>query len=157
MSDLITSPLGTIKFCALNRKVTKKPTDTEPTVYTLKLEFDGDDPKAQEFKASVESVNPGLIGTKHASKPGNFTVQASTKFTVDVYGQDGTKFEEVPGVANGQASMVVKPYTKNQLGGSLNLIAAVLAEGYEKYESAEGSETDIKNRIRQAVQNISGV
>lgn len=130
MTKLITSPVGKISFSALNRKVKKAPTDTEATVFTLRLEIDGRTEEGAAFKKAVAEVNKGCIGTKHASDADHFTVQASTKFQPDVLTSEGEKLsaEEIPSLKGGTASMVLAPYLGNKLGGSLNLVTVVLGE-----------------------------
>ena len=133
MSNLITSPVGEIKFMALSHKVRKKPGDEEATVYTMRLEFEGTNQEALAFKEQLEAINPSLIGTKTVNKAGNFTVNASSKFEVKVLDSDGNQLtaDQVPSFpkgSTGQASMVVKPYTGNSLGGTINLIAVGLKD-----------------------------
>lgn len=149
---MIISPAGNIKFVALNRKVKRKPTDAENTVYTIKLEFDGSEPGVAEFKSQIEDVNPGLIGTKGASKPGNFTVQASTRYEVEVFDGEGNTILDVPSISEGKAIMGVTPNTKNPLGGSLYLNEVGLLE-YVEYEGS--SEADRKQSILDAIKKIN--
>lgn len=128
---VITSPVGQIQFMALNRKVKNKPTDEEPSVYTIRLAFDGNTAEGAEFRDTISEVNAGLIGTKHAPAEGWYTVKASTKFDVEVLGPDGETMEEVPYFTKGStgtAAISVKPYTGNSLGGSINLTGVAILE-----------------------------
>ncbi len=159
MSDqLLTSPTGTIQYMALKNKVKNKPTDDEYTVFTLRLEFDGNDPEAIAFKEAVAKVNPSLIGKENATTPDNFTVKASTKWYPKAIDQTGELITQddapvfYPG-STGTAVMTVKPYTGNALGGSLNLIgvAIVSLELAEKPEQEGGQSAEIVDRLRAAI------
>lgn len=159
MSEAILSPKGSIQFCALTRKVKKKPQDTENTVYTVRLEFNGSAKGVASFRKRIEAVNKAIIGTKHASKPGNFTVQASTKFTVNVGDEEGRrlKLEEIPSyIKSGTAAIVVMPYTGNKLGGSLNLQDVILYD-YEEGEFSNEGEEVVAERLKAAVAKLKGI
>lgn len=147
-NELITSPLGTIQFMALAYKVRKSPEDTERSVYTIRLEFDGNTKEGKAFRKTVESINANLIGTKNASAPGHFTVSAKSKFDVKVLDADGTQLlgEEIPKFtkgSTGQAVMMVKPYTGNALGGTLNLVGV----GIHALDLVEAEETQSSGAI----------
>ena len=154
MSDEIISPKGKIQFAALTHLVKRKPESTEATVHTIRLEFEGTSDKGATFKEAIEKINPALLGKKHASKPGNYTVQASTKFDVTVYDKDGNKMSDVPMIAGGTASMIVTPYTGNALGGALNLAGVVLYE-VDVFESTGESAEDRQIRIAAAIAELS--
>ena len=157
MSELIKSPFGKITFSALNRKVKRKQDDTEATVYTLRLEFDGNTPEGATFKSQIEEVNDRIIGTKNASAPGFFTVQASSKFPVMVVDKDGHEFdfEAIPSITEGHAKMMVRPYTGNSLGGSINLVAVGLGD-YVEYQGADEDGKTSEERRAEAKAKLKG-
>ena len=155
-NELITSPLGEIRFLALRNKVKKKPNDTEATVFAVRLEFDGTKKENLEFKKKLEAINSAIIGTKSAA-PGNFTVQASSKYDVKVIDNLGNQLDKAeypsfPKGSSGTASIVIKPYTGNKLGGSINLVAVGLGElqlaEFEKKDSSFLN--DLRNAIKSA-------
>ena len=147
------SPIGNIVFSSLNRRVPKGingakkfqqlkkdlgryPSDTEAEddgitlVYSVKLEFDGNTTEGKAWREKVSALNDNIVGRAKATQPGNFTVQATSKFPVVVTDATGTELvgEAIPSLSGGTAKMLVSPYKGNELGGSLNLIAVNVKE-----------------------------
>jgi len=147
------SPVGNIVFSALNRRVPKGvngskkfnalkkelgryPSDEEAEnagitlVYSVRLEFDGNTAEGKDWKAKVSALNENIVGRTSATQPGNFTVQATSKFPVIVTDAEGTSLEgsAIPSLSGGKAKMLVTPYQGNALGGSINLVAVNIKE-----------------------------
>ena len=157
---LLTSPVGTIQYMAIKNKVRNKPTDEEASVYTVRLEFDGNTEEGKAYKKTVEGINSALIGTKNASQKGNFTVKASTKWYPKVIDSTGELItqEEAPVFypkSTGQAAMTVKAFTGNSLGGSLNLVGIAISHldlAEKPEESGQGgASAEIVERLRAAI------
>lgn len=142
MSDLIKSPVGEIQFMALNNKVKKNVSEDSPEGYTIRLKFDGTTNEGATFRETVEKINANLVGTKHVNKEGEYTVRAFTKFDVEVFDSEGNTLEERPNFfkdSTGTASMIIKPYTGNSMGGTINLVAVVINELDTSESSADQS------------------
>lgn len=147
------SPVGNIVFSALNRRVPKGingakkfnalrkdlgryPSDAEAEeagitlVYSIKLEFDGSTAEGKAWKAKVTELNENIVGLAKATQPGNFTVQATSKFPVVVTDAQGTELigDNIPSLSGGTAKMLVSPYKGNELGGSINLVGVNIRE-----------------------------
>lgn len=156
-SNLLTSPWGEIQFLALNTKVKKYPTEDAPDVYTVRLRFDGSTEAGKAWRAAIEDINPNLIGTKHINSPDEFTVRAATQFDVMVTDANGNEMDDAPNFysdsSSGTARMVVQPYTKNTMGGTINLVAVAIGEDFDPGESKGGSvdRSAILDQIRKAV------
>ena len=157
--NLLESPTGNIQFLAIKNMVKNKQQDTEASVYTIRLEFDGSTKEGKEFKSAIEKINNRIVSTQHASKPGNYTVKASTSFYPKVVDSEGNLVsqEDAPvfyAGSTGTATMIVKPYTGNKLGGAINLVGIAIhtLELAEKPEdSSSGGTNDIVNRLRSTL------
>ncbi len=120
--QLIMSPLGDVQFAALKNKVRKNMSDTEPSVYAIRVNFSD-----SNFKDLISEINPRILGTNNATNKGDYTVQATSTFQPKVFAPDGTLLEgdEIPFYtkeSSGTATIAVKPYT-GKMGSGIRLVA----------------------------------
>ena len=160
--NLITSPKGEIQFLALNRKVAKDLKPDSAQGYAIRLKFDGNTEEGKAFKDVISKINPSLIGSKHVDVKGEYTVRAFTQFELSVVDAAGNDMEEKPNFykdSKGVARMIVQPYTKNELGGTINLIGVVIHNLEAGEATSEGSTgTSSREDLRAALQAaINGV
>lgn len=126
---MITSPVGTVQFAALRNMVRKNKGDKEPSVYTIRINFDGSTDAGKEYKEQLLSLGTPIPipGTKNAMKKGDYTVNASTKFPPKIFAPDGSLLEgdEVPFFGQGStatANTVVQVY-EGKNGSGIRLAA----------------------------------
>ena len=160
--NLITSPKGEIQFLALNRKVAKDLKPDSAQGYAIRLKFDGNTEEGKAFKDVISKINPNLIGSKHVDVKGEYTVRAFTQFELSVVDAAGNNMEEKPNFykdSKGIARLIVQPYTKNELGGTINLIGVVIHSLEAGEATSEGSTgTSSRDDLRAALQAaIDGV
>lgn len=154
-TDLLTSPTGEIQFMALANPVSKKIGDDANKVYGVRLKFDASTEEGKAWKEAITSINSSLIGTTHVNSKNEFTVRAFSKFQPKVTDAKGNEIEEMPYFFNdskGTAKLIVQPYTKNKLGGTINLVAVVICslESGQKTEGREERLAALKNALQEA-------
>lgn len=158
----LTSPVGEIQFLALNNKVSKKmalPNSTYegPKGYAARVKFDSNTKEGAKWRKEIEAINPNLIGIKHVSQPGEFTVRAFSLYKPEVRDGNNNPLEEAPNFyadSKGTARMVVTPYTGNSLGGTINL-AAVMIYTLENKEQDQGDKLDRLAQLQAELDNAA--
>ncbi len=153
------SPVGEISFAALKVKVSGSIDSDVKDTYTTRLVFDGSTKEGAKWKETVTSINPRLLGTKHAPTPNHFTVQAKTKKDVVVTDASGNVLtqEEIPFITGGSAQMVCTVNNFNPMGGGLYLDAVILGSDIEtsapSTDSGESAEAR-RSRILDTIKNL---
>lgn len=157
-NSLMTSPKGTVQFLAVNNKVKRNLTKDSPEGYAVRIKFDGSTPEGAAWKKSILGLNKALVGVKHIDNPDEYTVRAFTQFDVILLDSKGNEIEDKPNFWQGTkatATMTVQPYTGNEMGGSLNLVAITLYD-WDDSEAQEGGTSNREDVLAQIRAQLKG-
>lgn len=154
MTDILTSPVGTIQWMAVNTPVKDSKTGKES--YSIKLAFDlKTDAK---WLADVSEINDAKVVTaktyrgkqesiKALLATGKALVEAKSNYKPEIYDKAGNVIEDAPMFfmeSTGTAQMYVQPY-RGDKGGTINLVGVKI----HSLESPESSGVDRETRLAQ--------
>lgn len=156
-TNLITSPVGNIKFSAL-RSARKEQDKADGTpgrlLYSMRLEIEPTSAGADAFKTTLSDINDNLVVTRtKAGKlaPGHYLFNTKSINKPKVYDKDMNQIDAdlIPMIESGTARVIFSSFEgKGGLGGGLNLVGVQLLDVVEFVGSEAVDESDIVAQLK---------
>lgn len=153
MSELITSPVGTILYMSVDKARTNKYSGRDE--YSIRMLFDGTTTEGAAFKNAVAAVNGNKVVTESKTfdiPEGHFIVSAWSTFAPKVVDGEGTTVTEIPGFPSGSTGTAIVTYKTftGTKGKGLNLSGVAILD----LELAEAKEGAVTTGLKEALNKV---